>query len=68
MECKKDRNMKFCNCTYDCSKKGVCCDCIQYHLKLGEFPACFFPNDVEKTYDRSIATFIETYQNRGRWW
>jgi hypothetical protein len=35
---------------------------------MGEFPACVFPEDVEKTYDRSIETFIKTYQKRGKWW
>ena len=30
--------------------------------------ACFFPDDVEKTFDRSIERFIETYGKRGRWW
>jgi len=54
MECKKDQNKENCNCTYSCSKKGVCCDCIAYHRKLGQLPACYFPNDIERTYDRSI--------------
>jgi hypothetical protein len=41
---------------------------MAYHWKMGEFPACYFPSDVEKTYDRSIEKFIDTYQKRGRWW
>jgi len=66
MECKKDKNMVNCNCTYEpCSKKGICCECIAYHLKLNEVPACFFPDDVEKTYDRSIENFIRVYRERG---
>ncbi|MDA3953586.1 MAG: hypothetical protein PF485_08060 [Bacteroidales bacterium] len=48
MECKKDRNKENCNCSYSCDKKGVCCDCITYHRNLGQLPACYFPNDVEK--------------------
>ena len=69
MECKKEQNMKRCNCTYEpCGKKGVCCDCLSSHWRNGEFPACLFPDDVEKTFDRSIETFIKTYQKRGRWW
>jgi hypothetical protein len=69
MECKSKKNKSFCPCTYEpCSKKGICCDCLQYHLQSGEFPACLFPKDVEKTYDRSIETFIKTYQQRGPWW
>ena len=69
MECKKAQNLSDCNCTYEpCSKKGVCCECIRAHWKNGEFPGCFFPNDVEKTYDRSIECFIKTYKERGKWW
>ncbi|MEF8848607.1 MAG: DUF6485 family protein [Candidatus Thermoplasmatota archaeon] len=67
-ECKAEENKEFCNCTYSCSRKGVCCECLRYHWKSGEVPACFFPDDVEKTYNRSIEKFIETYQKRGKWW
>jgi len=35
---------------------------------MGELPACFFPDDIERTYDRSVEKFIKTYQERGRWW
>ena len=58
-ECHKDRNLNTCNCTYEpCSRKGVCCECIAYHLKYNELPACVFPPEVERTYDRSIARFV----------
>ena len=68
-ECNSKKNLTHCNCTYEpCNKKGICCECLQYHLRMGQLPACTFPNDVEKTYDRSIETFIKTYQKRGRWW
>ncbi|MDI6704441.1 MAG: DUF6485 family protein [bacterium] len=61
-ECKLQENKSRCNCTYEpCSRKGICCECIQYHLRMKQLPACFFPSDVEKTYDRSIKRFIETY-------
>lgn len=61
MECQNfEANLARCNCTYEpCSKKGLCCECIKYHLSLGELPACVFPDDVEKTFDRSIAKFVE---------
>ncbi len=68
MECTKEANKKFCNCTYPCSSKGKCCECIQSHRRMGELPACYFPADVEKTYDRSIENFISLYQERGAWW
>jgi hypothetical protein len=64
-ECKIEHNKARCNCTYEpCSRKGICCECIEYHRKSSELPACYFPPDVERTYDRSIERFIETYQKR----
>ncbi|PIO07060.1 hypothetical protein COT47_01630 [Candidatus Woesearchaeota archaeon CG08_land_8_20_14_0_20_43_7] len=60
MECKKEVNKKNCNCTYSgCPRHGVCCDCVSFHRSRGEIPACFFPDDVEKTWDRSIEKFVE---------
>jgi len=59
MECRKEENLERCNCTYPCSKKGVCCECLRYHLARKELPGCCFPADVERTYDRSFARFAE---------
>jgi len=59
MECRKEQNLKRCNCTYPCSKKGICCECIRSHIQNRELPACFFPKDVERTYDRSFEKFAE---------
>ncbi|MDP8258712.1 MAG: DUF6485 family protein [Candidatus Aadella gelida] len=59
-ECKSKSNMTKCNCSYEpCSRKGICCDCLHYHRQNGELPACYFPDDVERTYDRSIKRFVE---------
>lgn len=58
MECKSDQNLSSCNCTYEpCPRKGHCCDCLTYHLKMRELPACCFPDEVEKTYNRSFELF-----------
>ncbi len=58
MECKKERNIKECTCTYEpCEKKGICCECLRYHLKRRELPGCCFPKDAEATYDRSFEHF-----------
>lgn len=66
-KCEIDENMRQCNCTYEpCSRKGKCCECLTYHRRHGELPACLFPDDVEATYDRSVATFVRTYGERGR--
>ncbi len=65
-ECKLEQNKQNCNCTYEpCSRKGMCCECIRYHWQQGELPACLFPADVEKTYDRSIENFIKLYNRKG---
>jgi len=66
-ECNIEKNKVKCNCTYEpCSRKGICCECVSYHRSLDELPACFFPADVERTYDRSIEKFIEIYKSKGR--
>ncbi|HRY36348.1 MAG TPA: DUF6485 family protein [Candidatus Magasanikbacteria bacterium] len=60
MQCQKDKNSKSCQCTYeDCPRKGICCECLKYHLKNKELPACCFSKEAEKTYDRSFEKFIE---------
>ncbi|MDP8212567.1 MAG: DUF6485 family protein [Candidatus Zapsychrus exili] len=60
----KTKNTEKCNCTYSgCPRHGICCECIHYHREKGHLPACYFPADAEKTYDRSIDYFIEVYQN-----
>ena len=56
-----NENMKHCTCTYSaCDKKGLCCQCLHYHRRNGELPACYFTPEVEKTYDRSIRRFIQS--------
>ncbi|MBU2561233.1 MAG: cytosolic protein [Nanoarchaeota archaeon] len=61
MECKKDTNLRKCTCTYPgCPRKGICCECLAYHLKSRELPGCCFPPAIESTYDRSFGRFIES--------
>jgi len=65
-ECNGKKNSARCNCSYEpCSRKGLCCECIQYHWSHRELPACFFPDSVERTYDRSLARFLEIYRKQG---
>lgn len=60
MECNRKANMARCTCTYEpCDKKGICCECLRYHLALKQLPGCCFPPQAEKTYDRSFRKFIE---------
>lgn len=59
MACHRDKNMSRCNCSYSsCSRKGACCECLQYHLQSRQLPACCFPDEAERTYDRSFAHFV----------
>jgi len=65
MECKTDQNLRSCNCSYElCSRKGTCCDCLSYHLKARELPGCCFPDDAERTYDRSFEHFARLVESR----
>lgn len=64
MECNKDKNMTRCKCTYDpCPRKGLCCECIAYHLKMRELPGCAFSEKAEATYDRSFEHFARLVQS-----
>jgi len=60
MKCSREKeNLEMCNCTYEpCPRKGKCCECIAYHRKMNQLPACFFSEETERTYDRSFAAFI----------
>ena len=65
MECNIEANMEKCNCTYEpCSRKGKCCECIRYHLRMDELPACAFPSEIERTYDRSFTRFAGWVKER----
>ncbi len=59
MECNKKQNIIECNCSYgSCPRKGICCECVSYHRRAGELPACYFDDSAERTYDRSIDYFV----------
>lgn len=58
MDCKKEINLKNCPCTYNCSRKGICCECVKHHRERGQLPACYFTKE-EKTYNRSIDYFLK---------
>ena len=58
MECSREANLDRCPCTWEgCGHKGACCDCLRSHLKNRELPACCFPPEAERTYDRSFEHF-----------
>jgi len=56
------KNLDRCTCTYmSCGNRGICCDCLHSHLAKRQLPACCFPPEVEKTYDRSFEAFIRAW-------
>jgi len=60
-----EENKVNCPCTYpSCPRKGICCECIKHHIEREELPACFFPLEIEKTFDRSIEKFIEIQKSK----
>ncbi len=63
--CTSEKNKKNCNCSFACSRKGICCDCLTYHRSKGELPACYFPGDEEVSGDRSVKNFIRIVDDRG---
>ncbi|MCK5773250.1 MAG: hypothetical protein KAH57_05630 [Thermoplasmata archaeon] len=60
MECNIEANRASCPCTYACSKKGKCCECVAYHRERRELPGCYFTKEVEATWDRSIENYMRT--------
>ena len=65
MECKKEQNLEGCNCSYEpCPRRGICCECISYHLKMRQLPGCCFPDKAERTYDRSFEHFARLVNDR----
>ncbi|MCK5393668.1 MAG: hypothetical protein KAI91_04960 [Candidatus Omnitrophica bacterium] len=66
MECaNKEKNIEHCTCTYSsCSRKGMCCECVSYHLSNNEIPGCFFNPEAEKTFNRSREYYISVSKNK----
>ena len=64
MDCtSRNKNMKDCTCSYEpCPRKGNCCECVAYHRRSNELPGCFFPAEVERTFDRSYRRFAKVYK------
>ncbi|HHS50785.1 MAG TPA: hypothetical protein ENN07_06685 [candidate division Zixibacteria bacterium] len=58
-DCPKiQENLQMCNCTYPCPRKGKCCECLAYHRRSGELPACYFTAEQERTYNRSVEFYM----------
>ncbi|MGB5910713.1 MAG: DUF6485 family protein [Promethearchaeia archaeon] len=62
VECNQERLKENCDCTYSCSRRGKCCECIEYHLKMNELPGCVFAKiskDAEISYNRDFNYFAK---------
>ncbi|MEW6026328.1 MAG: hypothetical protein AB1599_03415 [Planctomycetota bacterium] len=60
----RETNSSYCNCTFHCHRRGCyCCECLHYRRMNNELPACFFPNEVEKTHDRSFYRFMKLFHS-----
>ncbi len=56
----KEKNLEHCPCSYPgCDKKGICCECLRFHLERKELPACCFSKKAEASFDRSFAKFVQ---------
>ncbi|MFX1414128.1 MAG: DUF6485 family protein [Promethearchaeota archaeon] len=68
IECNYEKLNKSCPCTYtSCSRKGKCCECIEYHLKMEQLPGCVFAHisrDAERTYNRDFEYFAKLFLDR----
>ena len=60
IECNLEAKKKSCTCTYDCQRRGKCCECLEYHLTMNELPGCVFARiskDAERSYNRDFGYF-----------
>jgi hypothetical protein len=63
MECKREKNLESCGCSYPgCVRKGICCECVRHHREKKELPGCFFPKETERSFDRSVKKFLEVME------
>ena len=66
-ECNQEEIKNRCSCTYDCSRRGKCCECIEYHLSMNQLPGCIFAKiskDAEKSYNRDFEYFAKLVLNK----
>ncbi|MFX1425722.1 MAG: DUF6485 family protein [Promethearchaeota archaeon] len=66
IECNQYERKKVCACTYDCQRRGKCCECIEYHLSMNQLPGCAFARiskKAEKSYNRDFKYFAKLVLN-----
>jgi hypothetical protein len=67
MKCASRESKRYeCTCTYEpCPRKGICCECIHYHLSMRQAPACLFSAAAERIYDRSFEALVDDLKGKG---
>jgi hypothetical protein len=61
--CNQDDLINGCTCSYtSCLRKGKCCECVAYHLRMNELPGCAFAKiskEAERSYNRDFNHFAK---------
>ncbi|MHA2398995.1 MAG: DUF6485 family protein [Promethearchaeota archaeon] len=61
-DCNQDERKNTCQCTYDCHRRGKCCECLEHHLSMNQLPGCAFAKiskQAEKSYNRDFEYFAK---------
>jgi hypothetical protein len=59
----QETNLARCNGIHEpCRCKGNGCECLTYHTRNRQLPACVFPANAESTYNRSFEHFARLVQ------
>jgi hypothetical protein len=65
-DCNQDERKRSCTCTYDCQRRGKCCECLEYHLSKNQLPGCAFAKiskAAERSYNRDMKYFAKLVLN-----
>ena len=60
IDCNLEERKNNCACTYDCHRRGKCCECLEYHLSMKQLPGCAFAKiskEAERSYNRDFDNF-----------
>ncbi|KKN37924.1 hypothetical protein LCGC14_0758460 [marine sediment metagenome] len=65
-ECDQEERKDECTCTYNCHRRGKCCECIDYYLPMNQLPGCIIAKvskAAEKSYNRDFEYFAKLIAN-----
>lgn len=67
IECNQEVRKEACACTYDCERRGKCCECLEHHLSKNQLHGCVFvkiSKEAEKSYNGDIEYFAKLSLSR----